>query len=613
MKNLKETIEWVGQKKKELRTLMQELPTWGALSSPVPSYEHAKTNLAQQVFNIAFCGKVNSGKSTLLNAVLGRNILPTADRPLSSRIIEIENCKSREEESCTLLMYDGSERTFSGFDALEKFAVQHDDNATEVDGVELDSILLIRLRCYMPNFPAGIRLVDTPGIAASYESHGLLSFRYLKKAHAVVYVLKSDAPVTQSDVPFLEEVIGANKNIIFVQSCAEIYDEKRVGETRERNMELLSGILGVPKSKIEYYVLAARCELVKPTGLLERSQYEVLAPVFEQFMTSWRWLLCRTAGMDALEYASLCTEHYVSTNISQMEDIAKTAQDTTAGEKICLEAAKRAREFREAWVQDGAKWKKLVENLEKAVTAVNDDVRKRLVSLEERMVERLKQITTNDEVKAFQKALPENIEAEWQAVQDACVERLNKCMMVLEWEIPSMSKSTCGRLLGNGILVPMKLKEFGFMDGLRVVLFGVALVTATAGVIIAKGISLLWSTGRKASANEKALNDAVASLRKKFKEIRENLETQLKSKRNPLSVFFKRAMALSYQSVTEQHNRLLVHAAELFRTCVCESEENERMIQEKRKLISCWSMVQDKLKKLRKEIERRRKIIIEHN
>lgn len=614
IEELNESIEWVTQQKEKMAALMRELPNMGALSGPMPMYEDALNSLKHHVSNIAFCGKVNSGKSTLLNAVMGRSVLPTADRPLSSRIVEIENC-AEGEENVTLVLFDGSERTFAGIAALEKFAVEQGSEVSEVEGVELDNIMLIRLRCHMAGFPEGIRLVDTPGIAASYETHGLLTFRYLKKAHAVVYVLKSDTPVMKADEPFLKEVVGANKNIIFVQSCAEIYDDERVSKTRTRNLELLSEIMGIAQEKIEYFVLAARCELEPPTGLQERRRYKKCAPAFKQFMSSWSWMLCRTAGLDALEYAALCVKSYAGTNIEQMRERAEIAKDNKEGEQICLQAARRAREFREAWVQDGPEWKKLVENLEKAVLDAKKDILDRMIALEERMAGIMGTLSDNKEVKAFTKALTENINAEWQWVQEACIERLNKCMLSLTWNVPSMSKQTCGRLLGNGSLVPLKMKEFGFFDFVRLGSFLLSLATGNVLGVIWKGINILSSLGKREEENAKALQSAIEELHEKFRQIRENLEQQMESEKNPLAVFFKMSMSQSYQAVTLQHNCLLEQAAEQFQACVCTEEQNQRTLallgtQETPGLISCWETLLGKIEDIQKKISERRESVI---
>lgn len=611
---LKKAVQTAESHRKKLSEMMRNLPAMGAVYKPTDAYEQALKTLLNTECNIAFCGKVNSGKSTLLNALLGRAILPTADRPMSSRIVEIENSE-KKKEGFSLIFYDGTEKVYDDLKQLEKYAVELGSEVESVDGVELNSIMLIRVRCHMPELPSGIRLVDTPGIGASYENHSLLSYRYLQKAHAVVYVLKSDAPVSRLDQPFLEEVIKANKNIIFVQSCADAYDAE-CDEIAVRNLELLEELLGKKRDEIAYFTLAARFELEPPgNSVIDmelREQYAKYAPNFEAFTATWQWMLARTAGLDALEAALLCTHSYLTGNIEQMDQRLTIAHDGAAeGERICLESAGKAREFREKWVGDAPAWAELVQELEKAVMDAVPDIDTRLESLKEKKIQELNSITNENEAKGFGNRIVDDINAEWQWVQDACVERINRVLATrLEWEAPVVTSSSVGRLLKNGSLVPLKLKDFGLGDLFRLGTFLVSVVTMNVVGILWRGWQLITSIGKREAENQRKKAEAASQLIESFDSIRKNLQEQLESKENPLAQLFKLAVAQAFSSVMRQHECLLQIAVDQLEACGRSEEQKQKTIMllkgtppDRPGLLPMWGKCLDSVSGLLKELE----------
>lgn len=610
IEELKETVDCVAAQRRKLARMMENLPSMGAFYPPLEAYKNALAALSREECSIAFCGKVNCGKSTLLNAVIGRSILPVGDRPLSARVIEIENSDA-ESEGFTLLLTDGSEKKYTDLSMLERFAIEQGVEMTEIDGVKPEDILLIRLRCHMPNLPKGIRLVDTPGIGASYETHGRLSFRYLQKAHAVVYVLKSDAPVGQVDLPFLEAVVRGNKNIIFVQSCADAYEEERVVETAERNLELLVQLISADseasdsetsenvRDKISYHVLAAECELTPPGSLMKKRRFRKYAGNFPVFMDSWRYMLSRTAGLDALEAAALCTHAYISANVEKMrERLAVAGQSAELGWKICLQAARDARLFREKWVGDTLAWKTLVEKLERAVMAAGPSMVQRLFALEQKLLARfdeLAEANDKDSLKKLSADMSENINTEWLCEQESCVNRINRELQVLEWQLPDVRSKSVSRLLENGALVPLKLKNFGLGDVFRFFTVFVAAISQNWGAAIWRGWRFFSAIQDKENENSRVIQEAREKLQDSFSKIRTNFMQVMEAKDNPMATLFKMAVAQAYDSIMRQYESLVQNAGDQLQTFGRSDEEKQKIIlllegtPEKAGLLSLWS------------------------
>lgn len=580
--DLDEKLRTAAELGRKLAELMRKLPQQGAVTRPDSIYMESLKQLERGVSNIAFCGKVNSGKSTLLNSIIGRKVLPTGNLPVTSRIVEIENCASREEEQVALILHDGYAKVYSGLGKLAQFAVEHgkieEDEAgvqlitAKIDGIDLNRVAMIQVRCHMPHFPSGFRLVDTPGIGASYKEHGALSYMYLERAHAVVYVMKSDTLLVQEDVPFVTSVLESNKNIIFVQSCADDYSPQTVQDIRTRNLQLINKLRkssGGEGNTVRYFVLAAKNVLTPACGEAQRERCQLYAAQYEEFMTGWKWMLYQTAGADLLMRALECCGAYIQENLAFFKERLEIVRREDSAAAKCLESARRARLFREKWIGggDGSAycWNSFIKRLENNVNLAAGDMVTYMNQLQSEELARLDAVSSKKDAETFMEGTSEKVQAAWIRVQKACVERINKSMLELRDVSPSLldRKDAAGRVVGRGVLVPLKIEEAGVGDLLRI---GVGLFRTLAGDIFGGLCSLgrsIWGFFARENRNARAIAECKNKLNSQMDSIRNALSKKLdqKSKNNPLSVYFQQAVKQSRDAIMARYQTLLSEAS----------------------------------------------------
>jgi len=92
-----------------LAVIMEVAEERGAAGT-VAEARRARRLLGEGRFNVAVLGQFKRGKSTLINALLGRSLLPTDVAPLTSTITIVEHGK---EETARVLYADGR-REFVG-------------------------------------------------------------------------------------------------------------------------------------------------------------------------------------------------------------------------------------------------------------------------------------------------------------------------------------------------------------------------------------------------------------------------------------------------------------------------------------------------------------------
>jgi hypothetical protein len=143
--------------------------------------------LAEDRFTLAVLGQFNRGKSSLMNAIMGRQILPTGVLPLTSAI--------------TVLRYGSQERlvvqrkgwTFAQatpFSALAGIVTQQGNPGNE------KQIERVYVEMPLPFLRRGLEFVDTPGVGSAVDANTSTTMDFLPRCDAALFVTSVDTPLT---------------------------------------------------------------------------------------------------------------------------------------------------------------------------------------------------------------------------------------------------------------------------------------------------------------------------------------------------------------------------------------------------------------------------------
>ncbi len=160
----------------------------------------------EEQFQLAVLGQFKRGKSTLLNALLGAPLLPSALIPVTSIPVFLRSGK-RPEVRVTFL--DGRSEV-ADQDALALFVTEekNPNNQKQVREVEVSYPASV--------LEAGITLIDTPGIGSTFKHNTQTTLDFLPQCDAALFLVSADPPITEVEVQFLKEVKQQVARIYFV-------------------------------------------------------------------------------------------------------------------------------------------------------------------------------------------------------------------------------------------------------------------------------------------------------------------------------------------------------------------------------------------------------------
>ena len=151
---------------------------------------------AAEVVQVVVMGEFKRGKSTLINALVGRAVLPMDVVPLTAVVTAVRRA---ERESATVEYLDGRAEDVP----LEKIGGFVTERHNPKNDKKVDRVVVGLPTAFVPE---GLLLVDTPGVGSVYRHNTETAQRCLPKADAVILVLAADPPISQAEVDFLHSV-----------------------------------------------------------------------------------------------------------------------------------------------------------------------------------------------------------------------------------------------------------------------------------------------------------------------------------------------------------------------------------------------------------------------
>lgn len=147
---------------------------------------------ARYPMEVAITGQFSAGKSTFLNALLSRNILPTGITPVTSKVNFINY---GEEYKLKITYYSGAQE-YAPIEAIADFTDQRQDEMNDIKYLTL----------YAPmDILKDISFVDTPGLNSQSQSDTDTTKSVLRDVGGIIWLTLIDNAGKQSEAEILEE------------------------------------------------------------------------------------------------------------------------------------------------------------------------------------------------------------------------------------------------------------------------------------------------------------------------------------------------------------------------------------------------------------------------
>ncbi len=218
-------------------------------SRAAESLAEISQKIRENRFYLVVLGEFKRGKTTFINALLGEPLLPTAVVPLTSIVTMM---RYGPEERVEVIFEDGRIERIS-MQELHLFVTERGNPGNE------KGVKRVEVSYPSPFLQDGVYLVDTPGVGSVFANNTEVTYSFMPKADAAIFLLAADPPISQSELAFLKDVRQSIRKVFFVQNKVDRLDQDERIESMEFSRSIIEKVLGV--DSVEVHPLSAKLAL----------------------------------------------------------------------------------------------------------------------------------------------------------------------------------------------------------------------------------------------------------------------------------------------------------------------------------------------------------------
>ena len=155
----------------------------------------------RQKFTVAVVGEFSRGKSTFINNLFGRHILPVANMPTTAMLTRI---RYSENEAITVIDVDKKQKK-----VLPLRPESWDEYIADDDGNDPNGVAFVGLKSNW--LRGGIEIIDTPGAGDLEASRARVIGDALKSSDSAIITISAESAMSLSEKLFIEERLISKK------------------------------------------------------------------------------------------------------------------------------------------------------------------------------------------------------------------------------------------------------------------------------------------------------------------------------------------------------------------------------------------------------------------
>jgi len=590
--------------------ILERLATQAAareLPKPPALLDAHRQKLANNTYQVLVVGEAKRGKSTFVNALIGRELLPTDVDVATCQVFRVR----RAEQPAFRLRFEDESAQDITVEELTRYGSQRVADTEELPRPD-HVIRWIEADVPVAFLPLGMSILDTPGLGSLYAAHAQITQRFVPQADAVIFVLDSERPIIEPEVQFLDSLLGVTPHVLFIQTKIDRYREDAWRAVQARNEAVLRERFADRLAEAHVWPISST-NLLKAgeTGdqdYLEVSLHRELAAALNSF-------LFRAAGWARAADALALAEQYHGTGRQVLAGRLTALSEESKQKRAELQqtAHHRRQQFQAEWGETGQSRRKLLEEVQRISDLGRQAMRQTLVpggTIELAQRQRIAAVASIDAANELGQSLAsDTVAAATAAWQNISGDATRSCTALLAPFLAAADAAqfvaqdgTQSIAVGQSLsfsddwwmrLKTVRMEQFTavWLGGLVTTLFPPALPFAVAGVLLTMISG--WRSGGKVQV-DRAKQQLSQHMAEVLQKVRSHFfDVDYSAKRGSLVDEYFGALAAAMkeqiQTLTEQKLREAQDEIErLSRTAELDDQQRRARVQDAQQQLAEW-------------------------
>lgn len=221
-----------GQARSYLATLADLARELGA-DALAEEAESLAARVAEGRSYVACLGQFKRGKSSLINALIGKKVLPTGTAPVTSVVTVVRHGRF----GVRVRLADDGWHAIAA-EELPAYATE------ELNPGNSRGVRAIEIFVPAPLLEGGMCLVDTPGLGSVFDANTEATREFVPHVDAALVVLGADPPITAEEISLVDEIARQVEHLVFVLNKADRVRPEEIEEAVRFTRKVLADRLG---------------------------------------------------------------------------------------------------------------------------------------------------------------------------------------------------------------------------------------------------------------------------------------------------------------------------------------------------------------------------------
>ncbi len=203
------------------------------------------SRLENQEITVSVIGQFKRGKSTLVNAILGEQLMPVGIVPVTSAVTRVRY----GQRSAAVHFENGAVQQVEP----EELAAYISEQSNPDNGLGVASVTLQTPADFLKD---GITFVDTPGVGSVHRHNSDAAYAFAAESDAVIFMLSVDSPINEIEIDFLRRAREYAAKFYFAVNKIDTVTEDELEIYLDYCRRLLCSLLDV--QEVQMFPVSAR-------------------------------------------------------------------------------------------------------------------------------------------------------------------------------------------------------------------------------------------------------------------------------------------------------------------------------------------------------------------